>query len=724
VKLLTNIGFLFLFFVLTTNICIAQNFADKQYYLVDSLEMDKVSDTDKILLDSCLTIFHNAKNDTDKVNAITIIVEQSWDDKIWPKYNLWNYHFIETKLKEQPSEKIKKKLYFSLASAINNIGYYNSTNGNIPEALKYYHKSLKLQESLKDTEGAATSFNNIGAIYNKQGDIPKALEFYHKSLKKYEQLNNQEGLAQTLNNLGHIYQSQNEADLALEYFHKSLKIFQELDNKRGIATLLNSIGYVYFKKQNLDKALSYYNQALTIRQETNDQKGIASTFNNMAATYEQKQNTSKAIDYYLKCLKIYENISDKNGLSIALNNIGRIYLGLNQLQKAKQYSLESFKIAKELSLPDNIKGTAQTLSLIYEKEGNGIEALKMYKLHILMRDSVNNEETAISAVKEQSKYEYEKNKAIDDAEYGKVIAIKNKEKEKQLIISVATALLLILVIVFLIFVFNRLKMTRKQKLVIEAQNREIVDSINYAKRIQEAILPDKNFVDKCLPNNFVLYKPKAIVAGDFYWVQQQNDNILFAAADCTGHGVPGAMVSVVCYNAMDRAIREFNLSTPGEILDKTRLFVEIQLNKSHQKGIINMRDGMDIAFCSLNKLTNELEYAGAHNPLWIIRNGTTIIEELRATRQSIGRIENPKPFDTHKIKLNQGDTFYIFSDGFADQFGGESGKKMMSKRFKELLINIQNETMVQQLKLIDAYFETWKGNLDQIDDVCIIGVRI
>src|SRR5690606_26454010 len=140
--------------------------------------------------------------------------------------------------------------------------------------------------------------------------------------------------------------------------------------------------------------------------------------------------------------------------------------------------------------------------------------------------------------------------------------------------------------------------------------------------------------------------------------------------------------------------------------------------------MINMRDGMDIAFCSLNKLTNELEYAGAYNPLWIIRNGTNLIEEIKATRQSIGRIENPKPFNTHKIKLNIGDTFYIFSDGITDQFGGENGKKMMSKRFKELLISIQNESMDKQLKLIDVYFEAWKGSLDQIDDVCIIGVKI
>ncbi len=723
-KLQIKISFLLIFSLIFVNLSIAQNFADKQYYIVDSLEMDKVSAADKLMLDSCLSLFYKAKNDTDKINLISYIVEKSWDDKVWSKYNIWIYNFTQAQLKKSLTTKEKEKTSFALATSINNSGYYYSTKGNFAEALKYYHKSLKLQVKLNDSEGIATSYNNIGAIHNKQGDIPNALEYYHKSLKQYEEISNKEGLAQCLNNIGHIYQSQNETNLALEYFHKSLKLFEESNNQRGVATLLNSIGFAYFNIDNHDKALNYYNQSLKIREETNDKKGVASSLNNIAAAYERNKENSQAIDYYLKALSIYETIDDKNGRSIILSNIGRIYFDQGKLTQAKEYAEEGFQISKELGLPENLKGIAHTLSKIYEKEGKGIEALKMYKLHVLMRDSVNNEQNAIAAAKEQSKYEYEKNKAIDDAEYDKIITIKNKEKEKQIIISIATAFGLLLVVVFLIFVFNRLKITNRQKLVIETQNREIVDSITYAKRIQDAILPAKTFVDECLPNNFVLYKPKDIVAGDFYWVQQQNDSILFAAADCTGHGVPGAMVSVVCHNAMDRAIREFNLTTPGEILDKTRLFVETQLNKSNNNDIKNMRDGMDIAFCSLNKLTYELEYAGAFNPLWIIRNGSSEIEEIKATRQSIGRIENPKHFTNHKIKLNKGDSFYIFSDGYADQFGGTEGKKMMSKRFRELLISIQHETMINQLSLIDRYFENWKGKIEQIDDVCVIGVRI
>ena len=713
---------------------VAQNFADADYYLIENLEIDKVSKTDKLLMDSCLQIFHKSNDDTIKTAAIKTIVEESWDDNVWPKYNDWLYTYTKAKLKGKLSIKIKRNLMFVLGSTINNKGYYYSTKGKASEALKYYKQSLGIQLKLNDKEGSATSYNNIGAIYNKQGNIPEALENYHKSIDIYKSIDNKSGTAQTLNNIGHIYQGQEEYDSALEYFHRSLKIFKEVKNDRGISTLYNSIGYIYFLKRNYDKALNYYLKALKIREESNNQKGIASIFNNIAVTYENKKDYTNAIKYYSNSLKIYQLLNNKQGLAVVYNNLGRVFMMEENLKQAKQYSLKSLKISKELGVPSNIKSTSKTLSEIYLKKGNGIKALEMYKQYILMRDSILNEETKLVAAKEQARYEYEKLKAIDDAEYDKIIALKNKEKEKQTIISIATAFGLILVIVFLIFVFSRLKITRKQKQVIEHQNNEIVDSITYAKRIQEAILPTNDYIQKHLPNSFFLYKPKDIVAGDFYWVTKIDNHVFFAAADCTGHGVPGAMVSVVCHNALDRVLREFKLTDPGEILDKTREIVEKQLNKStnHTANIKNIRDGMDIALCSLQLYSPfeggergmTLKYAGAYNPLWILRKGTTEIEEIKATRQPIGRVETPKPFKSHTLQLHEGDTIYIFSDGYADQFGGKKGKKMMYRKFKTLLLDVVNKDIKAQKELINSYFEQWKGNMEQIDDVCVVGVRI
>jgi len=257
---------------------------------------------------------------------------------------------------------------------------------------------------------------------------------------------------------------------------------------------------------------------------------------------------------------------------------------------------------------------------------------------------------------------------------------------------------------------------RAQKEIVEERNKEILDSINYAKRIQSAILPPDKIIKEYLKDSFILYKPKDIVAGDFYWMEHKNNKVLFAAADCTGHGVPGAMVSVVCNNALNRSVREYGFVDPGKILDKTREIVIQEFEKSDEE----VKDGMDIALCSLDG--NILQYAGAHNPLWIIRNGAII--ETKANKQPIGKFDIQQPYTTHTFELEKGDTIYIFSDGYVDQFGGEKGKKFKTNPFRKLLISIQDQTMEQQRLIIDKTFEDWRGNLEQVDDVCVIGLRV
>ena len=246
--------------------------------------------------------------------------------------------------------------------------------------------------------------------------------------------------------------------------------------------------------------------------------------------------------------------------------------------------------------------------------------------------------------------------------------------------------------------------------------KEITDSISYAKNIQTAILPSKNIVQRLLRKSFILYKPKDIVAGDFYWLEERNDKVLFAAADCTGHGVPGAMISVVCNNALNRAVREYNITEPGKILDKTREIVKEEFEKSGEE----VNDGMDIALCSLEG--NQLKYAGAHIPVWIIRDGAIL--ETKGDRQPIGKFDHQQPYTTHTFELQEGDTIYIFSDGYVDQFGGEKGKKFKVKAFRQLLLKIQEKVMDEQKSIINQTFENWKGSLEQIDDVCVIGVRV
>jgi serine phosphatase RsbU (regulator of sigma subunit) len=252
--------------------------------------------------------------------------------------------------------------------------------------------------------------------------------------------------------------------------------------------------------------------------------------------------------------------------------------------------------------------------------------------------------------------------------------------------------------------------------ILEEKNTEILDSINYAKRIQSAILPSDEFVSQHFPNSFILYKPKDIVAGDFYWMEVTDEAVFIAAADCTGHGVPGAMVSVVCNNALNRSVREFGLRAPGEILDKTREIVIAEFAEGGE----DVKDGMDIALLAFSN--DKLKYAGAHNPLWVIRKGEII--ETKADKQPIGKFEPILPYTTHEFDLKKEDSIYIFSDGFVDQFGGDKGKKLKSQKFRDRLIEIQDRSLADQKADLDRAFEAWKGDLEQVDDVCIIGLRV
>lgn len=325
-----------------------------------------------------------------------------------------------------------------------------------------------------------------------------------------------------------------------------------------------------------------------------------------------------------------------------------------------------------------------------------------------------------------------------DVNFSEFKSMVNNQYLKQALI----ALLVVLVITLILIPYSRRILTNderkkrvflKQKLIIEQSHKEIKDSINYAKRIQSAILPPLKVIKKNIEQSFILYKPKDVVAGDFYWMCSEaleKDQLIFAVCDCTGHGVPGAMVSVICNSALNRATREYKLTDPGEILDKTREIVIEEFEKSDDE----VKDGMDISLIHLtfSKKENKvlLKWAGANNPLWILKNNEESITEIKADKQPIGVYSGAKNFTTHTLELNEKDIIYLLTDGYQDQFGGlnseaqlAGGKKFKPVRLKNLLISIRNESMEQQKEILNQTFEKWRGNLEQVDDMCIIGMR-
>jgi serine phosphatase RsbU (regulator of sigma subunit) len=262
------------------------------------------------------------------------------------------------------------------------------------------------------------------------------------------------------------------------------------------------------------------------------------------------------------------------------------------------------------------------------------------------------------------------------------------------------------------------KEVEQQKHLVDEKQKEITDSINYAKRLQQAILPPLTFISEHCPDSFVMYKPKDIVAGDFYWAEQVGDLFFIAAADCTGHGVPGAMVSVVCRNALNQTVKELAITGTGKILDKTRELVVATFEKSHAE----IKDGMDISLLCIDQRQHKVRWSGANNPLWYVADNSLI--EIKADKQPVGKSYDAAPFTTIELSYQPGTIFYLFTDGFADQFGGPKGKKFKYKQFEETLLSLSLLPMHEQLAQMESRFEEWKGSLEQVDDVCVIGIRL
>jgi len=390
------------------------------------------------------------------------------------------------------------KILSKKASALNNIGFVYNSTGNVQKALEYYGRSLDIFEQIGDKEGIASTLNNSGIIYYKQGDISKALDYYGRSLKIREETKNKEGIAVSLNNIGGVYDGQGDISKALDYYIRSFKILEEIGDKYSMSGSLNNIGLIYKIKGDIPKALEYNERCLKILEEIGDKQGIANSLNNIGFIYKEKRDISEALNYYSRSLKINEEIGDKEGVASSLNNIGVIYSIQKKYSLAALYLDSSLVLSKQLGYPDNILWVELGLSMNDSATGNFAGAFEHYKQFIIYRDSINNKETRKASIKSQLKYEYEKKEAVikEQQEKERVVAEEQNRRQQIIIWSVAGGLLL--VIVFAGFVFRSLKVTREQKIIIEEKQKEILDSINYAKRIQMALIPSEKQIHQIL----------------------------------------------------------------------------------------------------------------------------------------------------------------------------------------------------------------------------------
>lgn len=749
-----------LLFLISINI-IAQEFANRDYYLIDSLTLEKLSKSDFQLVDSCLKLYHKATDDTSKINAINTIVETSFDFYLWPKYNQWVYEYTTANLKDEISGEERIVLQSCQAGAINNIGFVYGELGNIEKQIEFYKKALNIFEEIEDLKGISGGLNNIGAVFDNQGKVDLALEYYFKSLKISQKIQDRNEVAVRYNNIATIYHNQGKIEEALEYHFKSLKIKEEIGNHEGAGYSYNNLGYIYLDLNDSLNTFNSFNKGVNYFQKSSSPLGIALAYNSLGVAYEKYNNPYLASIYYNKSLKIYDEIGSTEGKAIAYNNIGglykkgkkydealnsyfnsltlfesinqkkysskvlhnlgQIYLLKNDLNKANTYAVKSKELSDEIGYPSNIMDASELLSKIYEKQGKGIQALEMYKVAINMRDSINNESTQKTAAKQQAKYEYEKQKALDDAENDKKVALEKEKQKRQftvLIISISGSFLVVLL---LLIIYRRLRITKKQKVIIEEAHQEITDSINYAERIQRSFLATKEILDENLQNYFVFFKPKDVVSGDFYWARKlSNGNFAIVNADSTGHGVPGAIMSILNISSIEKAVEQ-GINEPFEIFNHARNTIIERLKKdgSDEGG----KDGMDASIISFDFTNSKFTYTAANNPIWIIRNKEVI--QIKPDKMPVGKHDSDSvSFTQGEFILEKGDQVYTLTDGFQDQFGGSKGKKFMVKKMREYILSISHYPMEEQYKRISEVFETWKGDLEQVDDVCLIGLKV
>jgi tetratricopeptide (TPR) repeat protein len=651
-----------------------------------------------------------------------------------------------------------------ISANLGNIGSIYKDQGDYVRALDFYQQGLKMDAEQHDSNRLTGDYGNIGIIYHVQGNYPKSLDYYLHALKIDEAIGDKDNMARHFSNIGNVYADEAEYTKALDYYMQAVKLDSSMGDKNDMAVPISNIGNLYADLKDYTKALSYFTRALKLAREIDDTQLQAVSLGDIGSVYAEYGDFSKALDYDMQGLKIDESIGNKNGVAGDFSSIGSLYSKTGEFKSAEMYFKKAIALEDSMGVLNDLRETEMALSELYDTTKQYKLALDFYKKSIVLKDTLFNKEKSSALARKEVSYQFEKKEAAEKAEQEKKDAVAQADKRKENIVIWAVASGLLLVLIFSGFVLRSLRITRKQKedievknKVIEEKNKEVLDSITYAKRLQDAILPPVSIIKKHLPESFIFYKPKDIVAGDFYWfetvsapslpspsgkekegvspnggdLEGAGDIILIAACDCTGHGVPGAMVSVVCSNALNRAVKEFKIRDTGKVLDKVRELVLETFSKRDALGGKNdseVKDGMDASFCAINTKTNEVEWSGAYNPLWIIKAQASSVSdsliEIAPDKQPIGMTDNPKLFTTHKLNMQKGDTLYLFTDGYADQFGGDKGKKFKYRQLQQLIVANAHKPMTEQKDILEHTLEQWQGQLEQVDDILIMGIRI
>lgn len=596
---------------------------------------------------------------------------------------------------------------------------------------KLANEALIVSEEIDFKKGIALSYYTLGRLNQYIGDWNKALTCHYKAIPLFDSLAATENLAWTYLNMGITFHAQKNLEEAIKYDSIALGLFKTIELKQGEAYGYLNLSLAINDQGNPDSALVLMEKSKVICTEINDMRGVGYVLNCMAEIYENLGEYDKAIQGNLDCIAIREKENDKMDLSHCYAKLGNIYLLKKEYSTAKKNLEKAESLALEINARPVLRNIYFTFSQVDSAFGNYANAYSNFKKYNLYNNLLSSEEKQRKA--DEIQYNFEKIKKEQELQEIKreqeIDRILNVEEREQLIISVLALLLILgVAIAFTVSMYKRAKKLRKQRNIIvkqkervDQQHKSITDSIVYAQKIQHALLTSEEYISKHLNKDFFIhYQPKDIVSGDFYWAHVQDDGFYLITADCTGHGVPGAFMSLLNISILNELVVERNITSPGKILDEQRTQIIKSLNANYSD---DSKDGMDCTLVRFDLKSNNISFAGANNGLWIIRNGKLL--KFRGDKMPVGKfVSELKPFNDQTITLEKGDAIYTFTDGIVDQFGGPNDKKFKHKKLENLLIETCHLPMDEQKFIVMRTIEEWMGDTEQTDDILFIGIKI
>jgi serine phosphatase RsbU (regulator of sigma subunit) len=639
------------------------------------------------------------RNDTDKYEILCDLAETSKDADSKIKYSEKAIELAE-----------KLNMLAARPTVLKGFGYLNS--GQLALAHECFITAANYYRAKHSNKGLAAAYLNISEAYNQIGGYTNAIYYHKKAIEIYKKENDSITLAEALLNLGYVKYKMGQNDTALILYSEANEIYPKKDSPFFYAYYLGNSGLVYYRLSDFGKSEAYLLRAVDILTRMDDERAVTEYMIAYAGILQHKGEIKEAID----CAK-------KSYGSAVKNNI-------------KEYERDA----------------AYRLAQLYKVTGRYDSAYQYLSFYIIANDSIKSNANIQKMADQRTAFE--------------VAAIQAQVKlseQKRFILRIVTfglAVILLLAVGLIVLYYYSLKRSKmltaeldeRRKLlekqstellkqndkIIKAneelkqlyeitnnQKEEIISSINYAQRIQTAVLPPETYITELINENFILYKPKEIVSGDFYWIKQLNHYIILAAADCTGHGVPGAFMSMLGISSLNEVVQRMESPQANQILNELRKEIKHSLRQTGKKD--ESRDGIDMALCIIDTRSSIIQYSGANNPLYIISNsgGEEAFKEIKADSMPVGvHFSGDKSFTNHEIQLEIGDTFYIFTDGYIDQIGGSANSRFSSKKFKKLLLQIHGQPLFEQKEILEQTLKEWMGDQPQRDDILVIGARV